>query len=167
LDRSLLGFPLLAFGLPLLGWHLWNRVAGNGRRLLLAGVLCPLVLLAAWRWDSRTPMTLAFEGKAFHAGLFGPAIPEDAQVFWDEVSVIGPWLTLGRADYFSAQQLSGVVFNRETARSGRERLLRVRPVIEEGLYCQGHPTLESGAPCRISDVSLHRACAPGPIPRPD
>lgn len=167
IDRRLLGFPLLALGLPLLGWHAWS-MARRGRRLLMAVALLPLFLWSLMTWDGRTAMTLAVERNAFNPALFGYPIPEDAQVFWDEISVIGPWLTLGRADYFSAQQLSGAVFNRETGRSGRERLLRVRAVIEESLYCQGHPTLpETGAPCRISDASLRRACAPGPIIRPD
>lgn len=168
IDRNLLAFPLVAFALPVLSWAAWEHLAQRGRWLLLVAGLGPLVALAATSWDARTPMTLAVERNAFRPDLFGHPIPESAEVFWDEISVIGPWLTLGRVDYFSPQQLSGAVFNRMTGQSGRERLQRVQPIIEESLYCQGHPILnQRGDPCRISDASLRRACAPGPILRPD
>lgn len=168
LDHRLLMFPLVALGIPLLGLHLWNRLSANRRWLLIAGVLCPLVALGSMRWNDRPAVPLAMEANAFRPDIFGTPIPEDAQVFWDSVSVIGPWLVLHRADYFSPQQLSGVVFNRDTASDGFRRSARTNSLTMEGWNCRRLArSVEEIQRCRISNINIQRACAPHPAPRPD
>jgi hypothetical protein len=167
-DRTVLAFPALALGLPLLGSLAWNRLALTGRWLVVACILFPLVALGAVRWDARPPVTRAFEDNAFQTDLFGVSLPEDAQVYWDNLSLVGTWLVLHRADYLSPQQLSGLVFNRETALDAHRRLGRILPLIQESLYCQDRsvsPTEREH--CHISDVNLRIACEPGPVLAPD
>ena len=166
-DRRMLMFPLIALGLPLLGLSAWRRSSATARWLLVAGLLCPLVAMGTMRWNIRPPIPLAIEANAAKPDLFGVVLPEDAQVFWDRVSVTGPWLVLGRADYYSPQQLSGVVFNRETIRDARRRLERVGPLIEESIACQSAPRELDRQRCRISDARIREACRRGGLPGPD
>ena len=165
-DRRVLAFPLVALGLPLLGLGVWNGFGRQGRRLLLIGALCPLVLLAAARWDARSPITLAVEQSAFRTDLFGKPLPKAAQVYWDDDTLVGTWLVLQRASYFSPRQLSGLVFNEGTAEDARGRLSRIYPLLEQSRECQSRPYLQREH-CRISNDRLIRACAPGPVTRPD
>lgn len=168
LDHRLMMFPLVALGVPLLGLHLWNRMSAIRRWWLIVGVLCPLTVLGAMRWNDRPAIPVAMETNAFRPDIFGMPIPDDAEVFWDSVSVIGPWLVLHRADYFSPQQLSGVVFNQETAQDGFQRSARTSPLAMEGWNCrQRARSVEEIKRCRISDANIQRACAPDPAPRPD
>ncbi|MGY1458147.1 hypothetical protein ACW5F0_05790 [Luteimonas sp. A534] len=167
-DRRLLIFPILALGLPLLCTWIWNRLACKSMQLLGIAALCPLLLVAAVRWDARTALAQAIEENAFRSDLFGVQLPEDAQVFWDRVGLVGPWLALQRADYFSPQQLSGVAFSRNTALDGRERIARLAPLLGDSLACQkGTAPRVEGEPCRISDDSMRLACGPGVGQAPD
>lgn len=167
-DRRLLIFPLLALGLPLVGAWLWKRLPGKPMQLLAIVALCPLLAVAVIRWDARTAQAHAIEENAFHSDLFGVEIPEDAQVFWDRMGLVGTWLGLRRADYFSPQQLSGVAFSRNTATDGRQRLARLRPLLKDSSACRlSTLPLEERARCRISDESMRAACGPGAIEGPD
>jgi hypothetical protein len=167
-DRRVLMFPLLALGLPLLGAYLWNRMPGKTMRLLAIAALCPLIVVAALRWDARDATTRAIEEHAFRSDLFGVPLPEDAQVFWDRMGLVGPWLALRRADYFSPQQLSGLVFSRNTALDARARLERIHPLLQDSLACQANTLpVEKRRHCTISDESMRRACGPGPDIGPD
>lgn len=166
IDRRILSYPLVALGLPLLGVAMWTRC---GRRLgpwLVAGLLCPLLALGAVRWDARSPLILASEANAFQPDLFGEALPRDAQVYWDDDTLLGTWLTLERASYLSPRQLSGLVFNRGTAEDARGRLSRVYPILSQSRDCQALK-LEERERCRIDADRLLRACGSGPTPPPD
>lgn len=164
-DRRMLAFPLLALGLPALGALAWEAWALRGRSLLLVALALALGI-GALRWDARPPFALAIERNAGRPDLFGPLLPDDAQVFWVGDLYSAPWIALRRADYFSTRQLAGVVFNEGTAIEGRARMERVRPVIEEDMYCQDRSVpLQIRESCRISSESLRSACAPG-TPRP-
>ena len=167
-DRRLLIFAPLGLGLPLLGVWLWERLTSRGRTLLLALALCPLVVIAALRWDLRSPETLAFERATFRSDIFGVRIPEDAQVMWSYDMLTGPWLVLRRASFFSPHQLSGQVFNREMAMDGRKRLNRLYPLLEAYRSCldRVRPAGEREG-CHVSDAAMHQACAPGSDRRPD
>ena len=168
IDRRLLVFAPLGLGLPLLGIWLWGRMATIGQTLLLVFVLCPLVMVSSLRWDLRPPEILAFERATFRTDIFGVHIPEDAQVLWGYEMLIGPWLVLQRASFFSPHQLSGQVFNREMAMDGRRRLNRIYPLLEDDRACKdrSRPSGER-AHCHISDQAMRQACATGPDRRPD
>src|SRR5690606_64959 len=115
-------------------------------------VLSPLILLAAVRWDARSTVTRAVEANTFRSDLFGVALPEHAQVFWDRQGLVGPWLALRRADYFSPQQLSGLVFSRHTAVEARKRLARLEVLSHDSRVCQDlSRRIDVLEPCRISD----------------
>lgn len=168
IDRRLLLFPLVALGLPLLGLLVWSHCGERGRLVLVALILCPLLVAALVRWDVRHPTTRALESNAFRSDLFGVELPADAQVFWDGVSLVGPWLTLQRADYFSPQQVSGVIFNRGTSRDAIERIERVGLLSQQSLYCRELPPgSDEARACHADDDALRRACGPGPAPGPD
>ena len=168
IDRRLLAFPMGGFALCLLGLWLWSRSGSFWQRMTLLVMATSLMLIGAWRWDARSPIARALESASFNPALFGPRLPERAQIFWAPPMYPAVWVTLGRIDYFSPWQLAGSVFNRGTPREGRLRLERMRPVIEEDMYCQDRsvPARER-ASCRISNATLYQACRPGHSPPPD
>lgn len=168
IDRRLLYFPALAMGLPLLAWTLWQHLGQAARRACVALLLAPLVIVAALRWDARPLTNLAFERAYFREDVFGKALPADAQVYWDFVTLTGPWLVLRRASYFSPGQLAGVVFNRATAIDAHVRSERMRPALEDSLQCQDRTRpLQEREQCRISDSAMRLACGPGKDAGPD
>lgn len=160
LDRRILLFPVIGLGLPLLATHAWHGLTSGWRTSVIVVVLCPLVVLGAMRWDARSPVNLALERSAFRSEVFGVAIPEDAQVYWGQHALTGPWLVLRRASYFSPHQLSGQVFNRTLSMDGRARLNRMRPLIELGMGCEAWSASHE-EPCHIADKGMMRACEPG------
>ena len=168
LDRRVLAFPLLAFGLPLLGIWLWKRSHAGWQRMSLLTLAMLAVALGCARWDARPPVARALEAQSANPALFGSEIPAHAEVFWGLPLYPAVWVALERADYFSPWQLAGSVFNRGTSKEGRLRLERVRPIIEEDMYCQSRevPARER-ATCRISDAALRQACSPGANSPPD
>src|SRR5690606_7072514 len=86
----------------------------------------------------------------------------------DGVSLVGPWLTLQRADYFSPQQVSGVIFNRETSRDAIERIERVTLLSQQSLYCrQLPPDRNATRVCHPTEEAVRLACGRGPAPGPD
>ena len=167
-DRRVLALPVLALGLPLLAAWLWSRLPRGIQPAVAAIVLGPLVMVAAMRWDARSTVTRAVEANSFHSGLFGVVLPEDAQVFWDRQGLVGPWLALKRADYFSPQQLSGLVFSRSTALEARIRMQRLEVLSWDSRACQ-EPSrqIDLRQPCHISDEGMRQACAPVPGVGPD
>ena len=95
-------------------------------------------------------------------------LPENAQVFWYPGSIMGPWLVLQRANYFSPGQVAGEIFSRETAIDARGRIEKLRPLIEQGLGCdQARLAGTYHRDCAISPGNLRIACEPGPVPPPD
>ena len=168
IDRRIIAFPTLALGLPLLGIWLWKRSKARWQRVALLALAALMAVTGCMRWDARSPVARALEAQSPNPGLFGVAIPEHAQVFWDLPMYPAVWVALKRADYFSPWQLAGSVFNRGTPREGRLRLERVRPIIEEDMYCQSRSVpAQERAHCRISDASLRQACGQGTNPPPD
>jgi hypothetical protein len=161
-DRKMLLFPVFGLGLPMLAVHAWRRMPAAWRTLSIVCVLCPLLVLAAARWDARSPLNLALERNAFRSDIFGVEIPKDAQVYWGQHMLTGPWVVLRRASYFSPHQIAGQVFNRALSIDAFARLERMRPLIEQGLGCELRtgPT-EEREQCHIGDDGMAQACAPG------
>lgn len=158
IDIRLLLFPALALALPLLALAAWQRANPRGR-LLLAIAMLPLLVITAWRWDARRPLTLALEREASKADVFGPALPASAQVLWFPESLVGTWLVLGRASYYSESQLAGQMFEASTFRDGRERWKRVQPLIDQLQECAER---DRGAGrmgnCEVEASTLLQAC---------
>ena len=166
-DLRVLVLPTVALGLPLLGLRLWDRGGNVPRTLLFAVVLVPILVLAAWRWDSRTDTIRQFEAAAFRPDIFGVQLPPGAQVFWEPESLVGAWLVMQRPSYFSGSQLAGQMFNRDTFETGKARRTRMTPLMEEGARCRRDARVAESGDCRISHDSLIAACGPGATPPPD
>lgn len=167
-DRRLLAYPLVSLGLPLIGLAVWGGMSRLMRIAVVSSVLLPLLVLSIARWDGRSPLKVALESHSFSSKLFGVEIPRKATVFWDADPLVGTWLVMNRASYFSLRQLSGIVFNKETSIEGRERIGKIRGVVNESLYCQDHSVpLDVRKNCRISEKSMRHACAAGLVARPD
>ncbi|KRG86340.1 hypothetical protein ABB33_04025 [Stenotrophomonas acidaminiphila] len=168
IDRRLLAFPALAFGLPLLGTYLWHRAAAAGRTFLLVGILLPLLVLGVTVWDARPSLLRTFEDAAGREEIFGVALPENAQIYWGGDSPVGSWLVLHRLSYFSTSQLAGQVFSRETAVDGRQRAERMMALDQAVSHCLDRRTPEKERnSCHASDDVLRQACAVKPVPGPD
>lgn len=168
IDRRVLAFPMFALALAATMVVYWSKLSSRTRIGIICIVLLPLLIVGLVRWDSRPPINRAIEQAAFRSGIFGTSLPSDAQIFWDDDSLIGPWLVLRRASYFSPGHLAGLVFNRETAVDTNSRLGRVLPIIEEGQRCRDRSLpLEEREHCHISDGALLRACASTSERRPD
>ena len=168
IDRRLLAFPITGL-LLLLPWvHAWEGFSRKVQVALVALLLCPLLVLGALRWDSRPLVNLGYERAAFRSDIFGIELSRDAQVYWDADSLTGPWLVLQRASYFSPGQLAGGVFHRDTIVEGNERVSRMRPLIQESMWCRDRSLpLEERESCHISEEAMREACAIGPGRRPD
>lgn len=166
-DRSFFTFPALSLGLALLGVHLWRRFSTVGKCALFVAALCPLATYAASRWDSRPALYKSLERSAYQPRLFGVELPRHAQVYWERASVVGSWLVLNRADYYSPQQLSGLVFSPGAAQEARARINRFKPLREDVKHCTD-PALSDAARrgCRISDAGMRASCAPTQASRP-
>lgn len=168
LDRRLLVFPVLSLGLPLLAMQIWKKSSSQGQKILFACALIPGFLITLRMWDARDSSQIAMEGAALRPDIFGVTIPKHAQVYWEPESLVGTWLVLQRASYFSPGQLAGQMFNRDTAEDGLQRENRMMPLMRESLACQDEklPPIQR-AQCHISDSSMHQACAPEGGTRPD
>lgn len=167
IDRRVLAYPLLAFGLPLAAAFAWRRIERRGRILLAVVGLAPLVALAAFRWDIQIPQRRLLIQEVGKAELFARPLPRLAQVYWHDMSLVATWLVLGRADYYDQQHLSGIAFNPGTIREARRRLDRIGPLLEAMEACKASNRYGTYAGCSIPDAALARACAPGEVLRPD
>ena len=159
-DRAFFTYPALSLAVALVGTWAWLRGNRALRLALFAFALLPLSTYAAYRWDSRPALYKALEAHEFQPALFGVAIPEDAQVYWERASVVANWLVLNRADYYSPQQLSGLVFSPGAAREFTHRMDRLKPLRQDVQSCL-KPELpaEARRSCRISEAAMHAACA--------
>ena len=167
-DRRLLVFPALSFGLPLFGLLLWERCGSIGKKLLLAGFLVPAVAATLYLWDARDSTQHIMEDAAFQPDIFGTSIPEHAQIYWEPESLVGVWLVLHRASYFSPGQLAGQMFSRDTAEDGLQRENRMMPLMRESLGCQDEKlNVTERVRCHISDRSMKQACSLNGGKRPD
>ena len=94
--------------------------------------------------------------------MFTENIPSSAVVFWyaSEASPRAAWMVLRRANYFSPQQLSGQMFNRQTALLGKQLNIQVEPVTLQAEICEVLANVqENPEPCRVSEAG-YVTCAP-------
>ncbi|WP_240097509.1 hypothetical protein [Thermomonas flagellata] len=170
-DRALFTFPAVTLAVVLGLGALWRR-SGRVVHSALLVLLLPFAAYAGLRWDSRPALHRALEAHSFQPELFGPVLPESAQVYWEQASSVANWLVINRADYYSPQQLSGLVFSPGAAQDARARMDRMRPLREEADRCMlaAASSADSSppAPCQISDAAMRQACAPSAdSPPPD
>lgn len=162
-DRALFTFPAVTLAVVLGLGALWRR-SGRIVRAALLVLLLPFAAYAGLRWDSRPALHRALEAHPFQPTLFGPVLPESAQVYWEQASSVANWLVINRADYYSPQQLSGLVFSPGAAQDARARMDRMRPLREDADRCMlaaaSSTNTSPPAPCRISDAAMRQACAP-------
>lgn len=162
-DRAFFTFPVLTLALAIRATLLWQRSAIIGRSLLLL-LLVPISAYAGLRWDSRPALYKALEAHSFQPDLFGIVLPEHAQIYWERASSVGNWLVLNRPDYYSPQQLSGLVFSQGAATDAERRMARFKPMRQEIQHClsanENRPTGSPSLECQLSETALHTACAP-------
>lgn len=162
-DRAFFTFPALTLSLAVGASLLWQRSARLGRSLLVL-LLLPFSVYAGLRWDARPALYRALEAHPFRPDLFGVTLPPHAQIYWERASSVGNWLVLNRADYYSPQQLSGLVFSPGAAADAERRIARFKPMrleIQRCLSAQEQRPPGSPAPgCRLSQAALQTACAP-------
>lgn len=168
IDRRLLAFPIAGTALLLSAIFLWRSLQFHLRAVATLLILMPVLVIGVIRWDSRPLLNKAFEDAVFRSDIFGFEVPEAAQVYWNADSLTGPWLVLRRASYFSPGQLAGGVFNRATLVESGERINRLRPLIEQSMWCtdRSHSS-EERAGCHIDSAAMRQACAGGSGRRPD
>lgn len=157
-DRRVFVFPLVPLGLAWLTMAAWLRSSRPARAAMLVFGLLAIGFAAA-RWDARSPVIAAVEDAALRPDIFGIRLPEDAQVYWAQHGLIGAWMVLQRASYFSPHQIAGQVFNRDLAFDGDRRLQRVLPLIQDDMACQDRSRpIEQRAHCVIGTPALRQAC---------
>lgn len=158
-DVMIFAYPLISGGLVALA--VWGYRSSRPKGQALMGVLSLVALAGALSvWDSRSPWTRVQES-ADGTAVFSEDIPRDASVFWfaSEASPRAAWLVLRRANYYSPQQLSGQMFNRQTALLGRQLSAQVEPVTLQSEICEVMANVQVGAePCRISESGLEHMC---------
>lgn len=158
-DVLVFAHPLVCGGLVALAVWIYSRSNQRWRGLL--GALPVLGLLCALgTWDSRSPWTRVQE-EAHGTAVFSEIIPRDASVFWfaTEASPRATWLVLRRANYYSPQQLSGQMFNRQTALLGQQLNAQVEPVTLQAEICEVMANVQVNAePCRVSELGLQHLC---------
>ena len=105
------------------------------------------------------------------------AIPESAEVLWPDPPTLA-WFELGRASYWSLNQMSGMVFSREVSMLGDHREAAVTPVLPtlgrtlaSGLHYNPVPAgagrSMGASPCAIPDVTFYASWVDlGPSPYP-
>ena len=167
IDRRVLAYPLLAFGLPLAAALAWRRINGHGRVVFALVGLAPLVAAAGLRWDIQIPQRRLLLQEVGQPELFATPLPRRAQVYWHDMSLVATWLALGRADYYDQQHLSGIAFNPGTIREARRRLDRIGPLLDAMEACEVANPDGTYRGCSIPDIALTRACIPGEVLRPD
>ncbi|NIJ92482.1 hypothetical protein FHT12_001140 [Xanthomonas campestris] len=158
-DVMIFAYPLICGGLVALA--VWGYRSSMSKGQALMGLLSLFALVGALSvWDSRSPWSRVQES-AYGSAVFSEDIPRDASVFWfaSDASPRAAWLILRRASYYSPQQLSGQMFNRQTALLGRELSAQVEPVTLQAEICEVMANVQVDAePCRISESGLEHLC---------
>ena len=97
----------------------WER--GGIARAGAALAASVLLVVGVATWDQRTAWDRHVEAAQPGSHPFAKLIPPGAEVYWHE-DVLATWLLLQRAQFISLNQVSGLLFNRDTAYVGLARL---------------------------------------------
>ena len=102
-------FPLLIFAAAVV-WFVLTR-----RNVLLAGLVAAgLLVVSCSLWDQRTPLKVLTESSPLGSHPFSRIVKPGETVLWNG-DLVAPWVMMQRASYFSEEQQSGQMFNRQTA----------------------------------------------------
>jgi hypothetical protein len=161
-EYLLLAHPLIASTLLLLGIRNWDHLRDSVRLGGVALLSCFLIY-SLHGWDRRITITRLIEKDLSESRPFGVSLGSRGDVLWSDNSwtepLLASWLTLGRPSYFGDQQLSGLLFSRDTAREAdrRQKVIGIFRLHEE--FC-GILNDVSGKPdaCAPDEVSLREAC---------
>ncbi len=96
----------------------WER--GGRLRAVAAVVAAGLFVFSATQWDQRSPWARYIETVRPGTHPFDALIPPDAQVYWHD-DTAATWVLLQRANFFSAGQSAGLLFNRGTSMVALQR----------------------------------------------
>ncbi len=95
-------------------------------RVLMAGAVLALVFTGL-SWDQRSNWNRYVEAGLTTEHPFARQIPKSAQVYWAG-ELVPAWFMLKRPSYYTANQASGLLFNRETALEYLRRQNIVKPL---------------------------------------
>ena len=111
--------PILMLPLALALVVGWER--GGVARACAAAAASALLVVGVATWDQRTAWDRHVEAAQPGSHPFAKLIPPGAEVYWHD-DVLATWLLLQRAQFISLNQVSGLLFNRDTAYVGMARL---------------------------------------------
>jgi hypothetical protein len=96
----------------------WSR--GGAPRALAIVAAAALLVVTATQWDQRSAWARYVESVRPGSHPFAALIPPGAQVYWYE-DTVAAWILLQRPNFISQNQVSGLLFNRDTALLAMER----------------------------------------------
>ena len=111
--------PVLMLPLALGAIVAWER--GGVARVCAAVTASALLAMGVATWDQRTAWDRHVESAHPGSHPFAQLIPPGAEVYWHG-DTLATWLLLQRAQFISLNQVSGLLFNRDTAYVGSTRL---------------------------------------------
>jgi len=111
--------PILMLPLALGFIMAWEH--GGVARVSSVAATVALLAIGVVTWDQRTPWERYVEAAQPGSHPFAKLIPPGAEVYWHE-DVLATWLLLQRPQFISLNQVSGLLFNRDTAYVGTARL---------------------------------------------
>jgi len=149
---------LLALLAALAAAWAWHR-ASDRTRMLSLPLLGLLLVYAAGRWDQQSDLQRVFTSTMPNDGPFGVRILPHEQVLWLG-NLLPAWSVLHRPHYIQQQQLSGIVFNRQTSIEGFRRKALMDVTDGKGNDCRivVFPK-DPYAACKPDDTAMRQACA--------
>jgi hypothetical protein len=149
-------------GAAALGLAWWLSRTGRGRlavpALIILGAAGAALLLALAPQVSRSWSAREFSPDSF--AEFRRLIPPGAEVFWPE-NPLATWVVLGRANYLSVPQTSGLVFSRATALEMQRRAAALGEAIAPRTFLDWST---GGIHVVLSKQQLEKSCRTGEFP---
>ena len=147
----------IALVITLLAVRAW-KMASQPARLLCIPLLALVLVYAFIHWDQRSQLQRAFTSTFTDGNPFNVEIRTDEQVIWLG-NLLPAWSVLQRPYYIQQQQLSGIVFNRETSIEGYRRRDLMNVADGQGKECRIVVLpKEPYVSCNPDDTAVRNAC---------